>query len=60
MRQAPTQAAGLPTARGGARSPHQLQARRRRDEREAQRQIHERAERVAEPRNDDGPLPRID
>ena len=38
----------------------ELQARRRRDEREAQRQIHERAERVAEPRNDDGPPPRID
>lgn len=44
----------------GRKAVKQLTERQRRDQRELARELRERAQQQAEPRRDDGPLPRID
>lgn len=45
---------------GARKALKQYRERQRRDEREQAKEMQERAQQEAEPRRDDGPLPRID
>ncbi len=47
-------------ARSGKRQKKQFEERLRRDRKEHERELQERLQRTAVPRNDDGPPPRID